>query len=70
MTLDVPTFVRIEYWSHAHHDWTVGHAGLNLMNPARYVQKLAERGTIARAVELDDENQPGEIVYGPGGDLL
>lgn len=70
MTLDFPTFVRIEYWNPVRQDWVTGHAGMNLMNPARYVQKLAERGTIARAIELDDENQPREIVYGEGADLL
>jgi hypothetical protein len=36
------------------------------MNPAVYVQKLAKRGVIARAVEVDT----GETVYGEGADLL
>jgi len=46
--------------------WGTGHAGINLMNPAVYVQKLAKRGVIARAVEVDT----GETVYGEGADLL
>ena len=66
MTFDVPTFCRVEYWNPTLGDWTVGHAGINLMNPATYVQKLAKRGTIARAVEVDT----GETVYGEGADLL
>lgn len=64
--MDHPTFVRIEYWNPMLGDWAVGHAGINLMDPAHYVQKLAYRGTIARAVEIDT----GEVVYGEGGDLL
>lgn len=64
--MEHPTFVRIEYWNPVLQDWAVGHAGTNLINPALYVQKLASRGTIARAVNVDT----GETVYGPGGDLL
>lgn len=65
--IDRPTFVQIEYWSAEKNDWSVGHAGLNLMNPLVYVQKLAKRGTIARAVDKDT----GEIAYGlAGADLL
>lgn len=64
--MGVPTFVRIEYWNPMLGDWATGHAGINLMNPAAYVQKLAKRGTIARAVD----KETGEVVYGEGGDLL
>lgn len=46
--------------------WETGHAGINLMNPALYVQKLSKRGVVARAVEVDT----GETVYGEGADLL
>lgn len=66
MTFDVPTFCRIEYWSPTTQDWTVGHAGTNLLNPQRYVTKLGERGTIARIVEVDT----GNVVYSEGADLL
>lgn len=59
-------FVRIEYWNPMTASWQTGHAGLNLMNPSVYVQKLAKRGTIARAVNPDTD----EVVYGEGGDLL
>lgn len=65
--IDQPTFVRLEYWSVMSGDWTVGHAGINLMNPTVYVQKLAKDGLIARAVEVDT----GMTVYGSeGADLL
>jgi hypothetical protein len=46
--------------------WETGHAGINLMNPAAYVQKLAKRGVVARAVDKDTE----ETVYAEGADLL
>lgn len=64
--MDHPVFVRIEYWSPLSADWEVGHAGINLMDPATYVKKLAKRGTLARAVVVDT----GEIVYSEGGELL
>lgn len=64
--MDHPTFVRIEYWNPLTATWEVGHAGINLMNPAAYVKKLSARGTVARAVDKDT----GEIVYSDGGELL
>ena len=69
MTFDVPTFVRIEYWSSARADWWVGHAGINLMNPEKYVTGVTDKGQmIARAVVVDTD----EIIYpkGYGADLL
>lgn len=64
--MDTPRFVAIEYWNPLLGDWAVGHAGINLMDPALYVQKLSARGIVARAVDKDT----GEIVYTEGGDLL
>lgn len=64
--MDHPTFCRIEYWNPVLAEWVVGHAGINLINPAEYVRKLGLRGNIARVVEVDTE----EIAYGPGADLL
>lgn len=61
-----PAFVRVEYWNEMIQGWHVGHAGLMLNDPALYVKKLAERGVIARAVD----KETGEVMYGPGGDLL
>lgn len=66
MTFPVPSLVRIEYWNPMLQEWAVGHAGINLLNPAAYIQKLAERGTVARAVDTST----GEIIYTDGGDLL
>lgn len=69
MTFDAPAFVRIEYWSSARADWWVGHAGINLMNPEKYVTGVTDKGKmIARAVEVDT----GKVIYpvGYGADLL
>lgn len=61
-----PTFCRIEYWNQNTGEWVVAHAGINLLKPAAYVQKLAKT-TIARVVEVDS----GVITYGTdGADLL
>lgn len=64
--MDYPTFVRIEYWNQMTASWEVGHNGINLMNPAVYVQKLSKRGVLARAVEPAS----GQVVYAEGADLL
>lgn len=68
MTYPVPEFVRIEYWSATKGDWVKGHAGLNLLDPQKYVQKVTDSGkAIARAVVVDT----GEVMYPKGGwDLL
>lgn len=63
---DHPTLVRIEYWNPNTGEWEVAHAGINLMKPATYVQKLAN-SWIARVVEVDT----GVTTYGTeGADLL
>jgi hypothetical protein len=64
--MEHPTFVEIQYWNPMTASWETGHAGINLMNPAAYVQKLAKRGVVARAVDKDTE----ETVYAEGADLL
>ena len=66
MTIPKPNFCRIEYWNEMTTSWSVGHAGINLMDPAAYVVKLAKRGVVARAVLVNT----GEILYTEGGDLL
>lgn len=66
MAIPVPTLVRIEYWSPGASDWSVGHASMNLLDPAKYVQKLLARNIIARAID----KETGQIFYGEGGDLL
>jgi len=60
---DSPTFVRLEYLTPT--GWELGHSGINLMNPARYVERLAERGKFGRATELSDDLQPTGTVWEP-----
>ena len=66
--MEHPTFVKIEYWNAMTGAWQTGHAGTNLMNPSAYIQKLAKRGVLARAVDM----KTGETVeyHGNGADLL
>ena len=67
MSIPVPEFVRIEYWSAARADWWVGHAGINLLNPQKYIDGVNSKGKmVARAVIVDT----GEVIYSDGGDLL
>lgn len=66
MSVPAPMFVRIEYWNPMTVRWEVGHAGISLMDPALYIQKLTVRGIVARAVDKDT----GEVVYAEGGDLM
>lgn len=61
-----PNFCRIEYWNLRAKEWSTGHAGIALMNPRKYVDQAAKRGTIVRAV-IDET---GEVVYPDGGELL
>lgn len=56
----------MEYWNPHLQVWFVGHEGLELKDPATYVQKLAKRGTLARATVLDT----GEVLNIEGDDLL
>lgn len=65
--IDQPSFVRLEYWNSSTGEWEVGHAGINLMNPAAYVRKMGQNNTLVRAVEVDT----GVTAYGTeGADLL
>lgn len=66
MTIPVPVFVQIQYWSPIAADWWVGHAGINLIDPQKYIEGVNAKGRIARAVVVDT----GEIIYADGGDLL
>lgn len=47
-----PTFTQIEYPDHDG-EWRVGHAGINLLDPEAYVDKLAARGQSVRATAVD-----------------
>lgn len=56
----VPTFCRLELWSAKKQEWTVAHAGVNLLHPNRYPERLAANGKVGRVIVLDT----GEIIYG------
>jgi len=59
----VPTLCRLEYLTPA--GWVVGHADVNLLDPQRYVERLATKGVPARVVELEDM-RPSGVVHQPG----
>jgi len=64
----VPTLCRIEYLTPD--GWKVGHAGMNLLHPERYVERLPDRNKFGRATELDDSLQPTGKVWAPPKDRL
>lgn len=84
MSIPVPTFVRLEYWSPGSETWWVGHKGINLMDPQGYVNGCMENNRKKReADERRDalhrtpviitravDTQTGEIYYPEGADLL
>ena len=49
----MPTFVRLEQWNPRTREWVVNHAGLNLLDPQRYVERYAQNGKTARAIEVE-----------------
>lgn len=60
--LPTPTLVRLEY--RTPNGWVIGHKGIALLHPGRYVERLAEKGKIGRAIALDDQLQPTGQVWG------
>jgi hypothetical protein len=63
----MPEFVRLEERTHA--GWEVRHAGVALVDPARYVSRLAARTppVTYRAVALDGDLRP---LCAVGGDRV
>lgn len=61
--LAVPTLCRLEYLTAS--GWVTGHVGVNLLDPGRYVKRLAERGKVGRATALDSSLAPTGEVWGP-----
>lgn len=57
----MPTLVRLEYLTPT--GWALGHAGINLLHPERYVKRLEERGKFGRATELGPDLQPTGQVW-------
>lgn len=68
MTIEKPQFCRLEYLNQ--HGWWVGHSGINLLHPERYVERLAANGKVGRVVvietgeifEPDDIPDPSTLV--------
>lgn len=59
-----PTFVRVEYLTP--NGWVKGHAGINLLDPQRYVERLRANNKFGRALELNEEDlTPTGVVYEP-----
>lgn len=50
---DHPAFVRLEYWDPKRQHWKVGHAGISLLHPRRYVERLAVKGKVGRVIIVD-----------------
>jgi hypothetical protein len=64
MAIPTPTLCRLEYLTRQ--GWVVGHSGVNLLNPAGYVERLTAHGKVGRAAALDDRLQPnGEVWVSP-----
>ena len=61
---DRPTFVRLEYLN-PDGTWWVAHAGINLLNPRLYLEKLLARGVHARVIEKNEDWQDGEVLVLP-----
>lgn len=61
--IPAPMFGRLEYLGRE--GWSTGHAGISLMDPQKYVDKLTQRDVYARVLELDDTLQPNGVVYEP-----
>lgn len=59
----MPTFVRLEEWSPRKKEWVVMHNGINLLHPDKYVERYANNGKTARAIDVET----GEI-FGPAAD--
>lgn len=50
--------------------WRLAHAGIALLDPERYVNNMAKRGTLGRVSILDDKLQPSKVYTIPGVELL
>jgi hypothetical protein len=66
MTTPVPSFCRLEQWNPHRLEWTTLHAGISLLHPRRYVERLAAKGKIGRVTVIDT----GEVIQLEGADLL
>ncbi|WP_027860115.1 hypothetical protein [Marmoricola sp. URHB0036] len=62
-TKNGPTLCRLEYLTT--NGWAVGHAGIALLHPARYVERLTARGKFARCTELNPDLSEGRVHVSP-----
>lgn len=61
--IPVPEMVRLEYLTPD--GWVTGHAGIALLDPGRYVERLAQRKKYGRALALDGDLRPTGRVWEP-----
>lgn len=59
----MPTLVRLEYLTPR--GWVVGHAGIALLDPQRYVDRLLAKEKFGRCIVLDESLQPTGEVFEP-----
>ena len=58
------TVCRLEYWDPRTNSWTVGHAGVPLLHPRRYCERMANGGKVAR-VTLTETGEVIQILPTP-----
>lgn len=63
MPTATPTLCQLEYLTPG--GWVVGHHGIALLEPLRYVERLAKNGKFGRAIELDPDLKPTGVVHAP-----
>lgn len=59
--IPTPTLCRLEYLTRL--GWVVGHAGINLLDPSRYVERLEAHGKVGRCTVLGPDLQPTGQVW-------
>lgn len=57
--LEHPTLCRLEYLTRK--GWVVGHAHINLLHPAKYVERLEAHGKIGRCTDVSDPLKDGQV---------
>lgn len=62
---DHPAFCRLEYWNPVKQEWEHAHAGISLLHPRRYVERLVPKGKQGRVTILDGDLQPIHVLTGP-----
>lgn len=57
--MDHPTLCRLEYLTRK--GWVVGHATINLLHPAKYVERLEAHGKVGRCTDVSDPLKDGQV---------